>query len=122
VVEVWPPDVASWLASREASGEGERRSGDGVELAIVSPRRGAEYVIAGNGTSGDVLHMETRAAAGAEWVYWFVDGEFLSRSAPGQIVCWPLRLGRHEVLVSDGTHSAAPVAFTVTQAPAGPTR
>jgi membrane carboxypeptidase/penicillin-binding protein PbpC len=76
---------------------------------------GAEYFLAGDGTADDVLHMVARTPPDAECVYWFVDGELVSRALPGEAVRWPLRDGRHEVLASDGRHSAAPVAFTVTR-------
>jgi penicillin-binding protein 1C len=118
VVEVWPPDVAAWLAWRTApAAEADRPRPGRSELAIMSPRAGAEYFLPRDGTAGDVLHMEARTPPGAEWVYWFVDGELVSRSAPDEAVRWPLRPGCHTVFASDGMHSAAPVAFAVIQAP-----
>jgi penicillin-binding protein 1C len=114
VVEVWPPEVASWLASRggpggSADGAGPKPTG----LAITSPRPGAEYVLAAGGAAGDALHLQACTPPGARCLYWFVDGEFLGRSSPGEDVPWTLRPGPHEVLASDGVHSAVPVSFTV---------
>ena len=116
VVEVWPPEVASWLAAREgAAGKRQERRASGPLLVITSPRPGAQYVLTAAEASSNALPLEAQASPGTEWIYWFVDGEFLRRSASGEAVSWPLRSGRHEVLASDGLRSSAPAAFNVTQ-------
>ncbi len=114
IVEVWPTEVASWLASREAGGGGrpERRAPE-PKLAILSPRAGAEYVLTRDGLSSNSLRLEAQAAPGTTKVYWFIDGEFLRCSKPGEAVSWSLRPGRHEVLASDGRHASAATRFRV---------
>jgi penicillin-binding protein 1C len=116
-VEVWPTEVASWLASRAVDGEGvpQRRIAK-PKLTIISPRAGAEYVLTMSGLSSNALRLKAQAAPGTRQIYWFVDGEFLECSPPGRPVSWPLRPGRHLILASDGHDASAATTFSVIRA------
>jgi penicillin-binding protein 1C len=113
-VEVWPPEVAAWLAAHpEPAGQRREHRATRARLSISSPLPGAEYILAADDASTNLLPLEAAAPPGTGWVYWFLDGELFCRAAPGQAVLWPLRPGRHEVLVSDGSRSGTPVSFAV---------
>ena len=109
---VWPADVAAFIAAQDAAPAADRPS-----LEITSPAEGAEYVLPERSdTASHTLDLAARASPSTADIYWFLDGACLGRFAARRSVRWPMRVGRHELVASDGCGSSQRLRFRVIRA------
>ncbi len=98
VVTVWPKELSRYMSGRDRPGQ----------MIVASPLDGADYLYYEQG-SKLALRCE-----GAGQVHWFVDGQFVGTSPSGtDSVMWPMKPGKHEATVMDGTGRKRSVSFTV---------
>lgn len=112
VPEIWPADVAAFLAKRESArsvAKQETRPG----LRILSPADGSVFRLM-SGLDGVRQQLMLDAAApGATNVQWFINDRPLTTSTPTQPLFWPLERGRHTIVCADAAGRADCVAITV---------
>lgn len=109
VFEFWPSDllrlfrqagIARRVPPADAPGcELTARAGRGSPPAIASPLAGVTYYARAD--AGDPVPFTATADADARELWWFVDGEFVGRSASGRPFFWTARPGRAVVRVVD---------------------
>ena len=101
---------------------GERAVRPAVEIS--SPVNGGEYVLPPPTPDSNlrlgVLDLTARTSSGAAELYWFLDGELLTKAPTGDCVRWPMTPGRHELIVCDAAGASAQAQFSVI--PAGSRR
>ena len=114
VVTVWPAPVTDYLASKERAQDVVPRS----RVEIVSPANGGEYVLpSGSGVASRTLELSASAPRDASVLYWYLDGELLSRASAGEAIRWPMRRGRYELIACDENGASGVVVFSVISAP-----
>ncbi len=114
-VTVWPPAVASYLASRGRANTAAARP----SVRISSPVDGGEYILPSRAdATSRVLGLAAEVPPGAGHVYWFLDGEFLKKAPAGEPVRWRMAPGRHELIASDDAGASARARFSVIRADA----
>ncbi len=106
----WPPEVASWLASR--SPQEPHATSERGNVHILSPASGADYLTTDLSTESGELDLVAHAPPGAAGTHWFLDGELLGYARAGQALQWQMIAGVHEVLAVSGS-SHAKARFTV---------
>jgi penicillin-binding protein 1C len=98
----WPKELAGFMASRA------NREGGLKPAAIVSPLPGGVIRL---DRPDEALPLKSEGTTGP--VYWYVDGEFLAVSRPGQTPLWPLKEGAHRVTLVDLRNRTAKNEFLV---------
>ena len=98
----WPPELEGFFSGASGS------SFAAHEIAIVSPKNGAVYIL-------DKEHTKLPLAAegGQNTLYWFIDGEMLTSSDRSTPSFWKLQKGTHVVSVSDEEGSTASCTIKV---------
>ncbi|MDR1872234.1 MAG: penicillin-binding protein 1C [Deltaproteobacteria bacterium] len=102
LVTVWPPELAGFMASREATSPAP---------LITSPLNGA--VIRLNDQKGGVP-LKSESTVGP--IHWYVDEEFFMAARPGLTPVLPLTPGVHRVSLVDGRGQTAVSVFTAVTA------
>lgn len=110
VVTVWPAPAANHLASQTQTQNVAQRP----RVEIVSPANGGEYVLpSGSGIASRTLELSASVPRSLSVVYWYLNGELLSRASAGEPVRWPMRPGRHELIACDENGASGAVTFSV---------
>ncbi len=107
VVTVWPRELAPFLEGQKSLPPSSPLTPS--FLSIVSPVHGKRYLP--NPLTNNLrlpLKAETK-----EEVYWFVDGEFVGKSQPGQAFFTTLSLGTHTIVASSLHGATAQVTIEV---------
>jgi penicillin-binding protein 1C len=119
VVEEWPAEVALWFQREGAAPAGRRHhpackrtpaAGGGPK--ILSPARGAEYLLLRGAPFPQRLELAAAAPGGGR-LLWFLNGELVAGAAEEERVSWALQPGRHELRVVDERGRAAFTTFQV---------
>jgi penicillin-binding protein 1C len=83
------------------------------DLSITSPAEGeTALLLPGVPTARQEIAFEAEAR-GAGKLSWFIDGRFLGTVAPEQTLWWEPAVGRHEVVVTDESGTAARRRFDI---------
>ncbi len=126
IYEFWPSDLQQVFIDAgiprrkppQNAGCTDAGAPDGAAPRIVSPRRGSAYVMRlGESDRGGVA-LTAAADGAARSVYWFVDGAYVGRSAPGEALYWrPAAAGRFRVRAVDdrGRSDERPLTVDLTQ-------
>lgn len=80
-------------------------------LAIVSPLRGRIYVLL---PTDSTLRLPLRAEGKEGPIFWFIDGEYVGESRPGDSLFVALSPGTHTVLAADASGASDTVTLTIT--------
>ncbi|OGC90624.1 MAG: penicillin-binding protein 1C [candidate division Zixibacteria bacterium RBG_16_53_22] len=121
MVEDWPAKIATWLvASGRAISSVPVHNPDctgmpqGDRPLITSPNDDALYVIRKH-VPIDLqrISLEASAAAGANFLYWFVDGELFTRAEIGQRVFYEPEPGAHNLTCTDDAGRSSSLIFHV---------
>ena len=80
---------------------------------IVSPVGGAEYFISGPSDAPSELPFSARPGAGANELYWFLNGQFFSRGTPGEKIFWNMQPGQYHLTCSDNLGRSTTVLFSI---------
>ena len=117
VREVWPPEIAAFLRTREAPGAAAKETGTtvaGKGPRILTPAAGSAYRKLDDWQS-DAQRVQFVAdnRGGAGKLYWFVDDLPLGSAAPAQPLLWALERGRHTVICCDERGRTDRVQITV---------
>jgi penicillin-binding protein 1C len=121
VVEVWPAKTATWLAAsgRAISSVPEHNPdctgmAQGDRPLITSPNDDALYVIRKHiPIDFQRISLEASVAAGANFLYWFLDGEYFTRTELGRKVFYIPEPGAHKVTCIDDAGRSSSLIFRV---------
>jgi penicillin-binding protein 1C len=102
----WPRDLAGFMAKNGAV------KGNQKWAFITSPPPGG---VIRQERETEAMPLKSEGTVGP--VYWYMDGEFLAASLPGQTPVWPLKAGRHLLSLVDRKNQTAHSEFTVIKAP-----
>ncbi len=80
---------------------------------IVSPAGGAEYFISGPQGAVPQLPFSVKPGAGVQEVYWFLNGQLLSKAAPGERILWSMKQGSYQLTCADNLGRNTSVNFVV---------
>lgn len=107
---VWPPQVADFLRSSDATA-----TDNGGGLAISSPADGSAYLFVrdANPRIGQRIPLTATAADATSALHWFVDDTYLGESRSGETIFWPLSAGTHRIVCSDSRGASRSVRITV---------
>jgi penicillin-binding protein 1C len=110
IYEFWPSDlqqvfIEAGIPRRKPPQAGDCTDAgrpDGAAPKITSPLRGSAYVMRLKQETKERLALNATADADARALYWFVDGAYVGRSAPGQPLYWqPEEAGEFRVRAVD---------------------
>lgn len=113
----WPPAVVAWRTATQAQGQqlppmdpryATKVAGDAPR--ITSPI--STHIIQ-QGSSSTAVTLVAEAGTGSLQLYWFIDGEFVRTSKPGEATSYSLPLGTHELVCIDELGRAATMTLTV---------
>ena len=121
MVEDWPAKIATWLvASGRAISSVPEHNPDctgmpmGDRPIITSPNDDALYVIRGHvPTNLQRISLEASAATGANFLFWFIDGEFYARAEIGHRVFYAPEPGAHNLTCTDDAGRSTSLIFHV---------
>ena len=80
---------------------------------IVSPVGGAEYFISGPSDTEIKLPFSARPGSGANELYWFLNGQFLSKAIPGEKIFWNMQPGQYQLTCADNLGRSTTVSFVI---------
>ncbi|MBF0384709.1 MAG: penicillin-binding protein 1C [Candidatus Omnitrophica bacterium] len=80
---------------------------------IVSPAGGAEYFISGPQNIVPELPFSAKPGMGASELYWFLNGQFLSKVLPGEKFFWEMHPGQYQLTCADNLGRSTGVSFYV---------
>jgi len=121
VVEDWPAKAATWLAaSGRAISHVPEHNPDctgmpqGGSPVITSPNADALYFIRDHiPLELQQISLEAAAGSGANFLYWFIDGEFYIRAEVGQRVFYTPKAGIHALSCADDAGRSSSIVFHV---------
>jgi penicillin-binding protein 1C len=91
IFEDWSSDIQrvfaqAGLPRRTAPADCETTSGESGGPRIASPLRGVSYTV--RISKPEALMLRADAPGGVKTLFWFVDGEMVGRSKPGETMLW----------------------------------
>ena len=116
VFEFWPTDLLRIFrkagvprktppifdpAANDPGGNGLSLADEGIAPKIVSPMSKTEYFMSPSETMFNNLPLKATVDADVNEIYWFVDQQFIGRSAPGETQFWSLQPGTFQIGVVD---------------------
>ncbi len=81
-----------------------------IPFAIVSPIPGRKYFLLPQST---YLRLPLRVEGGKGEVFWFIDGEYVGKSLPGEPLFVSVTPGTHTILASDTAGQSDTMTFTL---------
>ena len=112
VFELWPSDMLRVFAQAglprrlpppyEPQCKGRIEAQAGNPPRILSPLRATSYTLRLGGARDDKIALQAAVEGDVREVFWFVDGDFVARAAPGATQFWrPERTGTFVIRVVD---------------------
>lgn len=121
IIEVWPPDVASFLRKngRRVTMVPEHNNtctvfASAKELKIESPLPNSHYVL--NSTlpaESQKIELNAQSVSSETEVYWYVDDHLLARGSPDQLVFMQPTVGKHIITVMNARGAYDTVSINV---------
>ena len=81
--------------------------------SIISPAGGGAYFYSGSGGKAQSLPFSARPGPGVSDLYWFLNGQLLSRAAPGEKIFWDMRPGQYQLTCCDNFGRSTTVSFVI---------
>jgi penicillin-binding protein 1C len=113
----WPPAVVAWRTAALDQGQQlpplDPRYATkvaGGPPRITSP---ASTLIIQQGSAATPVTLVAEAGVGSLQLYWFIDGEFVRTSRPGEAASYSLSPGTHELVCTDELGRAATMTISV---------
>lgn len=80
---------------------------------IISPAGGASYFLSGPQGIPQEIPFSARPGSGTNALYWFLNGQLLSRALPGEKVFWNMKPGQYQLACSDNFGRTSSIVFQV---------
>ncbi|MEI8012626.1 MAG: hypothetical protein WCI27_09165, partial [Candidatus Omnitrophota bacterium] len=80
---------------------------------VISPAGGASYFLSGPEGTPQEIPFSARPGPGVSELYWFLNGQLLSRAAPGEKVFWDMKPGQYQLTCADNFGRSTTIAFAI---------